>query len=51
MVRERHNNAASFLLSDREKGINGIFQEPADDLTFEIFARSLLTHVSAYGAT
>ena len=51
LVRERHYNAASFLLSDREKGVNGIFQEPADDLTFEVFARSLLAHVSAYGAT
>jgi hypothetical protein len=51
LVRERHYDAASFLLSDREKGVNGIFQEPADDLTFEVFARSLLAHVSAYGAT
>ena len=51
LVRERHYNAASFLLSDREKGVNGILQEPADDLTFEISARSLLAHVSAYGAT
>ena len=51
LVRERHYNAASFLLSDREKGVNGILQEPADDLTFEISARSLLAHVSAYGVT
>ena len=49
LVRERHYNASAFLLSDRINGINGVFAEPADDLTFELFARSLMAHVSAFG--
>jgi hypothetical protein len=50
LMRERHYNVASFLLSNREKGLNGQYQEPADDLTFEIFAKSLTAHAAAYGS-
>jgi len=49
LVRERHYNAASFLISDRTEGIKGSYKEPAEDLTFEIFARSLIAQVSIYG--
>ncbi len=49
LVRERHYNAAAFLMSDREKGLKGIFREPGDDLTFDLFAQSLIAHASAYG--
>jgi hypothetical protein len=49
LVRERHYNAAAFLMSDRKKGLKGAHQEPADDLTFGIFAKSLIAQVSAYG--
>lgn len=49
LVRERHYNASAFLLSNRARGIEGFFTEPADDLTFELFARSLMAHVSAFG--
>ena len=49
LIRERHYNVASFILSDRQKGIKGEYNEPADDLTFEIFAKSLVTHASVYG--
>ena len=45
LVRERHYNAASFLLSDRGNGIRGLYQEPADDLSFEMFCRSLTAHL------
>ena len=48
LVRERHYNAASFLLSDRENGVEGFYQEPADDLSFEMFCRSLTAHITAY---
>ncbi len=49
LVRERHYNIASFLSSDRKTGLKGKYQEPADDLTFELFAKSLVAQASIYG--
>jgi hypothetical protein len=49
LVRERHYNIASFLLSDRKLGLKGKYQEPADDLTIELFAKSLVAQASMYG--
>ena len=49
LVRERHYSAAAFLLSDRSSGITGEYSEPAADLRFEIFAKSLVAQVSVYG--
>jgi hypothetical protein len=49
LVRERHYNAASFMLSEKVKGITGAFSEPADDLTFDLFTKSLLSQVMTYG--
>lgn len=51
LIKERHYNVASFLLSDRKKGLKGEYNEPADDLTFEIFAKSLVAHASVYGVS
>ena len=48
LVRERHYNAAAFLTSDPKIGIEGKFTEPAEDLSFLQFAKSLVAHVSAY---
>lgn len=48
LVRERHYNAAAFLLSARDRGLDGVFSQPAEDLTFEVFARSLFAHAAAY---
>ncbi len=48
LVRERHYNASAFLLSDRKTGPGGAFREPAEDLTFELYVRSLAAHVAAY---
>jgi len=49
LVRERHYNQATFLLSDRKTGPKGKYSEPAADLTFEIFAKSLVAQVTAFG--
>jgi hypothetical protein len=49
LVRERHYNIVSFLLSDRKSGLKGKYQEPADDLNFELFAKSLVAQASIYG--
>ena len=50
LVKERHYNVASFLLSDSQKGLRGQYTEPAVGLTFEIFAKSLIAQVAAFGA-
>jgi hypothetical protein len=49
LVRERHYNVASFLLSEKSVGLKGRYTEPAEDLTFEIFAKSLVAQVTAFG--
>ena len=49
LVRERHYTAAAFLKSRRETGRGGAYEEPATDLTFETFVRSLVAHCGAYG--
>jgi len=51
LVREGHYNVAAFLLSDRTNGLKGRYREPADDLTFDIFARSLVSQVTAFAAS
>lgn len=51
LVRERHYNAAAFLTSEKEEGIEGRYEEPASDLTFEIYARSLVAHARGYGTS
>jgi len=48
LVGERHYNASAFLLSDRKSGKKGNFREPAEDLTSELYIRSLVAHVAAY---
>ena len=48
LVRERHYNAAAFIISERDSGLSGTFNEPATDLTFMVYARSLIAHATAY---
>src|SRR4029077_1931990 len=48
LVLERHYDTSAFLMSETEAGLNGAYSEPADDLKFEHFARSLVAHVAAY---
>jgi hypothetical protein len=48
LVRERHYSFSAFLLSDRINGAEGIYKEPAEDLTFELYARSLIAQVAAF---
>jgi hypothetical protein len=50
LVRERHYNASAFLISERGPGLAGSYEEPANDLTFETYARSLFAHISAHVA-
>ena len=48
LVLERHYTSASFITSDSETGLKGAYKEPADDLSFSIFLRSLISHVGAF---
>jgi len=51
LVRESHYTVATFLLSNRKTGLKGEYVEPAEDLTFDIFAKSLVAQVTAFGAS
>ncbi|ODS31953.1 MAG: Type-2 restriction enzyme PaeR7I [Candidatus Scalindua rubra] len=48
LVRERHYTSASFITSDSDAGIKGVYKEPANDLAFSNFAKSLSSHVGAF---
>ena len=40
-------DAACFLLSEEDRGRNGWYDEPSDELTFRYFAASLTGRVAA----
>jgi len=48
LVLERHYTSASFITLDSETGLLGSYKEPASDLSFLIFAKSLVSHVGAF---
>ena len=48
LVRERHYTSATFLMSPRAGGLKGEYSEPASDLSFHIFAKSLAAQISIY---
>jgi hypothetical protein len=51
LVRERNYDAAAFLTSEEVTGLQGIYGEPAEDLSMKLFAKGLTAHVSAYKDT
>lgn len=48
LVLERHYDSAAFLLSGSQAGLKGEYVEPASDLAFEKFAKSLVAQVAAF---
>jgi len=48
LILERHYTSASFMTSDSENGLDGVCEEPAKDLSFSIFAKSLVSHVGVF---
>ena len=48
LILERHYTASSFITSASELGIEGIYNEPANDLSFKNFAKSLISHVGIF---
>jgi hypothetical protein len=48
LVLERHYTAAAFISSTQDGGIQGQFTIPAEDLSVERFAKTLVAHSAAY---
>jgi len=48
LVLEKHYDCSAFLMSKFEDGLKGDYSEPASDLTFETFARSLVARAAAF---
>ncbi len=48
LILERHYTSVCFLTSKTDTGLKGEFREPAKDLAFENFARSIVSHVGAF---
>ncbi len=48
LVLERHYTSASFITSTSATGLNGIYREPANDLSLAIFVKSLLSYAGAF---
>lgn len=51
LVREGHYSASTFILSSKNTGISGEFTEPASDICFEMFIRSMIGQLVAFGVT
>ncbi len=48
LIHERHYTSSAFITSDSNNGIKGVYNEPANDLSFNYFAKSLISHVRAF---
>lgn len=48
LVLERHYTSSSFIVSDSSRGEDGVYREPATDLSFENFAKTLNSHVRSF---
>ena len=48
LILERHYTSASFITSDSDSGTRGNYKEPSKDLSFKVFAKSLISHVGAF---
>ena len=48
LVLERHYTSASFITSNSQTGLEGDYKEQANDLSFSIFIKSLISCVGAF---
>jgi hypothetical protein len=48
LILERHYTSSSFITSGNDNGIEGVYKQPAKDLSFELFAKSLVSHVGVF---
>jgi hypothetical protein len=48
LVLERHYTASAFISSSSLDGLNGAYRTPADDLSMERFAKTMVAHISTF---
>jgi hypothetical protein len=48
LVLERHYSGSAFITSSSQRGIQGEFKTPADDLSIERFARVMVAHAGTF---
>jgi len=48
LILERHYTSSSFITSASDTGIEGVYNEPANDLSFKDFAKSLFSHIGVF---
>ena len=48
LILERHYTSACFLTSNSDAGLGGEYNEPAKELSFQNFAKSIASHVGAF---
>lgn len=48
LILERRYTASAFITSKSDSGLNGVYNEPAKDLTFSTFVKSLISHISVF---
>ena len=48
LILERHYTSSSFITSGNDNGIEGVYKQPAKDLSFELFTKSLVSHVGVF---
>jgi len=48
LVLERHYTTSAFITSASHDGIDGVFKTPAEDLSIERFAKTLIAHVASF---
>ena len=48
LVLEKHYDNSAFLMSSADTGLQGVFSEPASDLSFQTFANSLVARVATF---
>ena len=48
LILERRYTPSSFITSASDTGIEGVYNEPANDLSFKNFAKSLFSHVGVF---
>lgn len=48
LVLERHYTSSAFITSTSHDGIDGVFKTPAEDLSIERFAKTLIAHAASF---
>lgn len=48
LILERHYTASAFITSSSLRGLDGVYKTPADDLSMERFAKTLVAHVTTF---